>query len=31
MPCKKTNKQNTENNDKSKLKKEYINNSKKYV
>ncbi|MEI0517553.1 aspartate aminotransferase family protein [Brachyspira murdochii] len=31
MPCKKTNKQNTENNDKSKLKKEYINNSKKYA
>ncbi|PTY40373.1 aspartate aminotransferase family protein [Brachyspira hampsonii] len=31
MPCKKTNKQNTENNEKSKLKKEYINNSKKYV
>ncbi|WP_157152990.1 aspartate aminotransferase family protein [Brachyspira murdochii] len=31
MPCKKTNKHNTENNDKSKLKKEYINNSKKYV
>ncbi|MDO6994781.1 aspartate aminotransferase family protein [Brachyspira innocens] len=31
MPCKKTNKQNTENSDKSKLKKEYINNSKKYV
>ena len=31
MPCKKTNKQNTENTDKSKLKKEYVNNSKKYV
>ena len=31
MPCKKTNKQNTENSDKSKLKKEYVNNSKKYV
>lgn len=31
MPCKKTNKQNTENSDKSKLKKEYINNSKKYT
>lgn len=31
MPCKKTNKQNTENSDKSKLKKEYINNSKKYA
>ncbi|PCG18976.1 aspartate aminotransferase family protein [Brachyspira sp. G79] len=31
MPCKKTNKQNTENSDKSKLKKEYTNNSKKYV
>ena len=31
MPCKKTNKKNNQNNEKSKLKKEYINNAKKYV
>lgn len=31
MPCKKTNKNNNQNNEKSKLKKEYINNSKKYA
>lgn len=31
MPCKKTNKNNNQDNEKSKLKKEYINNGKKYV